>query len=150
VRYLRAHPVYLLKDRLNTGRVIIHTDGAARGNPGPAAIGATIRDEAGQIQARLSCRIGVTTNNQAEYHAVIAALKKAVSLGARHVTLKADSELLVQQINGRFKVKNTTLRRLYLEVVQLTGSLESFTITYIPRTVNAEADALANKALDST
>lgn len=133
---------------MNVNKVIIHTDGAARGNPGTAAIGATIKDETGHLIERISKRIGITTNNQAEYRAIITALEKAISAGARHVLLKSDSELVVKQINGRYKIKNTTLRPLYQKVVQLTGSLESFTISYIPRAQNAEADALANKALD--
>ncbi len=134
---------------MNVKKVIIYTDGAARGNPGPASIGAIIKDETGNVMARLSRRIGITTNNQAEYRAVITALEKAVSLGAKYVILKSDSELVVKQINGRYKIKNAALRPLYQEVVKLTGSLESFTISYIPRAQNAGADALANKALDN-
>ncbi len=149
MRHLRAYPVYSLKDSLNVNKVIIYTDGAARGNPGPAAIGAIIKDEKGNLVASISRRIGVTTNNQAEYQAIIAALEKAISLGARHVELKSDSELVVKQINGQYKIKNTALRPLYQKVVQLIGSLESFSISYIPREQNAEADALANKALDN-
>jgi len=123
-------------------------DGAARGNPGPAAIGAVLRDETGGIIGRISRAIGVTTNNQAEYQGIIIALEKAISSGARRALVKSDSELVVNQINGRFKIKNTALRPLYQKVVQLTGALESFDITYVPREQNAEADALANKALD--
>jgi len=149
VRHLRKNPVYFLKDRLNVNKVIINADGAARGNPGPAAIGATIKDEGGNIIASISRRIGITTNNQAEYRAIITALEKAVSLGARQVILKSDSKLIVEQINGRYKIKNTALRPLYQEIVRLTGSLENITISYVPRSRNAEADKLANKALDS-
>ena len=149
MRQLRAHPVPTLKDRLSINKATICTDGAARGNPGPAAIGVTIKDETGKLIAHISHRIGVTTNNQAEYQAIIAALNKAASMGARHVELYTDSELVVRQINGRYKVKNTALRPLYQEVVRLIGSLESFTIAHIPREQNAEADNLANKALDT-
>jgi len=148
VRLLRKNPVYFLKDRLNVNKVVINTDGAARGNPGPAAIGATIKNETGNLIARISRRIGVTTNNQAEYRAIITALEKAVNLGAKHVTVQSDSELVVQQINGRYKIKNTALRPLYQKVVQLAGSLESVKVSHVPRAQNAEADALANKALD--
>jgi ribonuclease HI len=148
VRLLRAHPVHFLKDNLNVTKVVINVDGAARGNPGPAAIGAVFKDESGNTVGRISRPIGVTTNNQAEYQAIIAALEKAVSSGARQVALKSDSELVVRQINGQYKIKNTALRPLYQRVVQLTGSLEGFSITCIPREQNAEADALANKALD--
>jgi ribonuclease HI len=146
--FLWAYPVYLLKDNLNVRKVIINVDGAARGNPGPAAIGAILKDEDGNTLGRISRPIGVTTNNQAEYQAVIVALEKAISSGATQVVLKSDSELVVNQINGQYKIKNTALRPLYQKVVQLIGSLESFSITYIPREQNTGADALANKALD--
>jgi ribonuclease HI len=148
MRQLRAHPVSALKDSLSINKVIIYADGAARGNPGPAAIGVTIKDEPGRLIARISRRIGITTNNQAEYRAIIAALEKAISLGTRQVEVKSDSELVVKQINGQYKVKKITLRPLYQKVIQLIGSLEGFTISYIPRQQNAEADKLANKALD--
>jgi ribonuclease HI len=138
-----------VKADLNINKVVIYTDGAARGNPGPAAIGVIIKDEAGKTIAEISRRLDATTNNRAEYQAIIAALEKAVSLGARQVMIKSDSELLVKQINGQFKIKNTALRPLYQRVVQLTGSLERFSIFYIPREQNAAADALANRALDS-
>ena len=129
-------------------KAVIHTDGASRGNPGPAAIGATIKDEQGRLIARISQGIGRTTNNQAEFRAIIVALEKAIELGAKRVAVNSDSELIVKQINGRYKVKKAVLRLLYQKVVQLIGSLEGFTIAYIPREQNREADALANKALD--
>jgi ribonuclease HI len=133
---------------LNTEGLIIYTDGAARGNPGPAAIGVVLKDEKGNTVATIARRLAPTTNNQAEYQAIIAGLEKAVSLGAKKVAVKADSELAVRQINGQFKIKNTALRPLYQRVVQLIGKLESFSITYIPREQNRQADALANRALD--
>ena len=148
--YLRPYPFYLLKVILKNDKLIIYTDGAARGNPGPAAIGVIIRDESGNTVASISRRLGVTTNNQAEYKAIIAGLEKAISLGARRIMIKADSELAVKQINGQYKIKNTALRPLYQEIVRLIGSLESFSITNIPRKQNSAADALANKALDAT
>jgi ribonuclease HI len=150
MRLLRAHPVHFLKDKLNAGKVIIFTDGASRGNPGPAAIGVIINDEKGNPVASISRCLGTTTNNQAEYQAIIAALEKALSLGARQVQLYSDSELVVRQISGRYKIKHAALRPLYLEVVRLTGALESFNIANLPRERNKEADALANKALDGT
>jgi len=128
-------------------RVVIYTDGASLGNPGPAAIGATIKDEQGNLLARISQRIGRATNNQAEYRAIIAALEKAVSLGAKHVKVNSDSELVVRQINGKYRVKKATLKPLYQEVKKLQSLLESFTITHISRWQNTEADNLANKAL---
>jgi ribonuclease HI len=129
-------------------KLIIYTDGAARGNPGPAAIGVVLKDDKGNVVGTISRRLSPTTNNQAEYQAIIAGLEKAIGLGVKSVLVKSDSELVVNQINGRFKIKNTALRPLYQKVVQLTGSLKNFSITYIPREQNRQADALANKALD--
>jgi ribonuclease HI len=134
---------------LNIDKLIIYTDGAARGNPGPAAIGVILKDTDGSVIAEISRCLNPTTNNQAEYQAIIAGLERAVSLGVKNVIIKSDSELAVNQINGQFKIKNTALRPLYQQVVQLTGKLESFSITYIPREQNRQADDLANKALDS-
>jgi len=128
-------------------RLIIYTDGASSGNPGPAAIGAVIQDGQGRVISRISRRIGRATNNQAEYRAIIAALEEAVRLGAREVDIKSDSELVVKQLKGRYRVKKATLRPLYQKVVQLIGSLEAFTIAHIPREQNREADRLANRAL---
>ncbi len=133
---------------MSMDKLTIYTDGAARGNPGPAAIGVVLKDIAGKTIATISQRLAPTTNNQAEYLAIICGLEKAVSLGAHHVLVKSDSELAVKQIKGLFKIKNTALRSLYQQVVQLTGKLESFSISYIPREQNRQADDLANKALD--
>jgi ribonuclease HI len=133
---------------LSNNKVTIFTDGAARGNPGPAAIGAVISDESGSVLATVSKCLGTTTNNQAEYCAIIAALEKAVSLGARSAELFSDSQLVVEQICGRYKIKHAALRTLYQDVVRLIGSLESFKITYVPRERNKAADGLANQALD--
>ena len=132
-----------------TSSITIHTDGAARGNPGPAAIGVTLHDGTGKLLAKISERIGVTTNNVAEYRAVIAGLQKAIQLGAKEVSLVSDSELVVRQLNGRYKVKNAGLRPLYSEVVKLAGKLEKFTATNVRRGQNAAADGLANEALDA-
>jgi len=129
-------------------KAVIFTDGASRGNPGPAAIGAAIKNRRGKLIASISQRIGRATNNQAEYRAVIVALEEATRLGARQVDIKMDSELVVKQINGEYRVKKATLKPLYQQVKQLLSSLEGFTITHIPRRQNIEADKLANKALD--
>ncbi len=127
--------------------MVIFTDGASRGNPGPAAIGAVIKDEQGRLITSLSQAIGRTTNNQAEYQAIIAALERALNLEAGHVDLRSDSELVVNQIKGQYRVKKASLRPLYLKVAQLASQFESFTITCIPREENEEADRLANLAL---
>ncbi len=128
-------------------KVVIHSDGVSRGNPGPAAIGAIIRDERGRLLASISQRIGRATNNQAEYRAIIAALEKALALGARQVELDSDSELVVRQIKGQYRVRKEALRPLYQRVKELQSLLEGFTIRHIPRQQNREADKLANAAL---
>ncbi len=128
--------------------MVIYADGASRGNPGPAAIGAVIKDERGRLIASISQRIGKATNNQAEYRAIITALEEADRLGARQVDIKMDSELVVRQINGEYRVKKATLKPLYQQVKQRQGLLEGFTITHILRQQNIEADKLANKALN--
>ncbi|MFQ6122579.1 MAG: ribonuclease HI family protein [Dehalococcoidales bacterium] len=135
---------------MKTKKAIIWVDGVSRGNPGPAAIGATIKDEEGRLHARISQPIGITTNNQAEYSAIIAALEKAIKLGATHVELYSDSELVVKQIGGKYRAKRVALKPLYQKVKQLQDLLESFTITHIPRQQNVEADRLANAALGLT
>jgi ribonuclease HI len=131
---------------MTINKVIIHTDGACRGNPGQAAIGVTIKDDKGRLISRISRAIGKTTNNQAEYKAMIAALEQAIKLGAREVELNSDSELVVKQLNGQYRVKKDTLQPLFERVKELSQRFESFTIKYIPREFNSEADALANKA----
>ena len=128
-------------------KVIINADGAARGNPGPAAIGATLKDESGKRLASVSKRIGRATNNQAEYRAVIAALEQALKLGAAELEVYLDSELVVRQLNGRYRVKNAALKPLYLRAKELQGRFRSSEVHHIPRLKNAEADNLANAAL---
>jgi len=127
--------------------VIINADGASRGNPGPAAIGVTIKDEQGRLIASISRRIGTATNNQAEYRALIAALEKATRLGTREANIYLDSELVVKQINGKYRVRNPALKPLYHQVKQLQSQLEGFTITHIPRQQNIKAHNLAVLAL---
>ncbi len=131
---------------MNIKRMVIFTDGAAEPNPGPAAIGAIIKDEQGKLITTISQPIGRATNNQAEYRAIIASLEHAIRLGANHVEIRSDSELVVRQINRRYRVKNAALKPLYQKVKQLQGLLEGFTITHIPRQQNTEADNLVNMA----
>jgi ribonuclease HI len=128
-------------------KAVIFTDGLSRGNPGPAAIGAAIKDEQGGLIASLSQSIGHTTNNQAEYRAVIAALEQAIKLGFDRIEMFSDSELIVRQINGQYRIKAALLKPLHLRVRQLQSHLKSFSITHIPRERNFEADRLANIAL---
>jgi ribonuclease HI len=129
--------------------VLIYTDGASRGNPGLAAIGAIIKDQGGKSVAHISRKIGITTNNQAEYRAVIAGMEKAIKLGAGRIRLYSDSELVVRQLQGRYRVRNAALKPLFQRAKELAGRLESFSVTYIPRRQNMEADRLTNQALDS-
>ena len=128
-------------------KLIINTDGLSKGNPGPAAIGATIKDERGKMLATISQRIGITTNNVAEYKALIAALQKAIKLKGTQVEIRADSELMIRQLKGRYKVKSEGLKPLYIEVTQLLVKFEGVTLKYIPRELNTEADKLANDAV---
>jgi ribonuclease HI len=128
-------------------KVIIHADGLSRGNPGPSAIGATVKDGTGRLLASVSQRIGRATNNQAEYRALIAALREAVRLGASQASIYLDSELVVRQLGGSYRVKNAALKLLHNEARELLARLEGFTITHVPRRRNAEADKLANAAL---
>ena len=129
-------------------KLIIYADGVSRGNPGPPAIGATIRDEHGRLIAGISRRIDWTTNNQAEYQAIIATLEEAVNLGASQVDISMDSELVVRQLKGEYRVKRATLKLLYQRVKELESQLKSFAIRHIPRELNQEADELANVAFD--
>ena len=128
-------------------RVIIHADGASRGNPGPAGIGATIRDEQGRLIASISRGIGRATNNQAEYRALIAALEEAAKLGASRANIYLDSELIVKQLNGQYRVRNRALKPLYHQAKKLQGLLRGSVVNHIPRHENNEADTLANIAL---
>jgi ribonuclease HI len=128
-------------------RVVICTDGASLGNPGEAAVGAVIEDKQGRLIARISQRIGKATNNQAEYKAIITALREAIRLGVEEVDVRSDSQLLVRQIKGEYRVKNALLKPLYKQIKQLQESLNGFTITHIPGRQNNEAHKLAHLAL---
>jgi len=125
----------------------IYTDGASRNNPGEAGAGIFILRDGEPFQ-QIARYLGTTTNNIAEYTAAIIALEQAVKLGASRVTLNADSELLVKQLNGQYKVKNEGLKPLHAKVKELIAKISSVEVRYIPREKNKEADALANKAID--
>ena len=139
---------FLAPDQHSAKKVVINVDGASRGNPGAAAIGVTIKDDKGKLLATISRAIGRQTNNQAEYHGIIAGLEKAQDLKAKAVLVKSDSELMVKQLTGRYRVKNEALKALYDQARQLISDFDSFAISHIPRESNREADALANRALD--
>jgi len=127
-------------------KLTAHTDGASKGNPGPAAIGYTIEKD-GVILEDYHEYIGEATNNIAEYRALLAVMKRLKTLGAKTVAIFSDSELLVQQITGIYRVKNRGLKPLHAEVMNLSRKFDAFTITHIPRCQNSHADRLANQAL---
>ena len=129
-------------------KIIIFSDGGARGNPGPAGIGAVLYDSKKQVLAKISKYIGEATNNQAEYQALITALKKAKELGGQELDVFLDSELVVKQLNREYKVKNKELAPLFLEVYNLSLNFSKITFTHVYRESNKEADRLVNEALD--
>jgi len=131
--------------------VLVYADGGARGNPGPAAIGAVVLDPATDpptLLATVSECIGVATNNVAEYRAVIAGLAAARSVGSRALSLRADSLLVIRQLEGAYRVKKAHLRPLYEEARALLGAFDEVDLAHVPREQNVEADALVNAALD--
>jgi ribonuclease HI len=125
-----------------------NVDGAARGNPGPASYGVVIRDGRGELVARLKKYIGRMSNNVAEYYGLIAALDYAQSHGIRALRIESDSELMVKQMRGVYKVKSEDLRPLFERAKKMSQGFESFRIDHVYREQNREADALANEALD--
>lgn len=135
-------------DKTPAHYLIAYTDGGARGNPGPAGFGVVIQDESGHKVAGLSQYLGHQTNNVAEYQGLIAALEYAVEHAPRALKVISDSELLVKQIRGEYKVKNPTLQDLHARAKQLIRQLEWFSIQHVLRGHNAEADRLANDAMD--
>lgn len=128
----------------------INIDGGSRGNPGPAAYGIVIRDPSGQIVARMKKYIGRATNNVAEYYGLIAALDYAQTHGIRALRIESDSELLVRQMQGRYKVKSADLQPLFERARKMAQSFDSFRIGHVCREQNHEADQLVNEALDET
>lgn len=130
-------------------RLLIHTDGAARGNPGPGGAGAVLRDAAdGTILAEIAQPLGRVTNNVAEWTAVRLALEEALRLGATHVDLRTDSELVARQISGIYRVKHADLQPLHAAVMALLRRFEGYTVGHVPRELNRDADRLSNVAID--
>ncbi len=125
-----------------------HCDGGSRGNPGPAGYGAVVEDASGRTVARLSEFLGIQTNNYAEYSGLLAVLKWANQNGARHLCVISDSELMVKQMQGKYKVASPVLRPLYEEARKMARRIEEFEIRHTLRGGNKEADALANEAMD--
>ena len=131
--------------------LVVYCDGGARGNPGPAAIGAVVLDPSTEPPARLATvseRIGVATNNVAEYRALVAALEAAREFPARRIRIRADSQLLVRQLEGRYRVKQPHLKPFFERAKELLAEYESVDLAHVPREENTEADALVNAALD--
>jgi len=128
--------------------LIAHSDGGARGNPGPAGYGVVIKDETGRKVATLSQYLGHQTNNFAEYQGLIAALEYAIQHGPKALKVISDSELLVRQVKGIYKVKNAALKDLHARAKQLIAQLDWFSIGHALREHNQEADQLANEAMD--
>jgi ribonuclease HI len=129
-------------------KVIVHVDGGARGNPGPAAAACVISAPDGGDLGEHAELLGRATNNVAEYRAVLLGLAKARELGASEVEVVGDSELIAKQINGLYKVKHEAMRPLYLEAMKALKEFESWSIRTVPRAQNKQADALVNAALD--
>ncbi|MEJ7797922.1 MAG: reverse transcriptase-like protein [Solirubrobacteraceae bacterium] len=130
-------------------RVVVHVDGGARGNPGPAAAGAVVSTPDGELLDEASEAIGVATNNVAEYHGLLLGLARARELGASEVEVVNDSELVANQVNGSYKVKHPDMRPLHAAAVQALAGFERWSIRSVPRARNAHADALVNQALDA-
>ena len=128
--------------------VVAYVDGGSRGNPGPAGFGARIEDEGGTALAELHGALGVTTNNVAEYQGLLHALRWARDNGRRAVHVRSDSQLLVRQMRGEYRVKHPGLKPLYVEACALVRGFARVTFEHIPREENAEADRLANLAMD--
>ncbi len=131
-----------------TDKFLIYSDGGSRGNPGHSAIGFVIYDQGGQEITRFKHYLGITTNNQAEYKALIAALEESAKLGAVEVVCHLDSELVVRQLQGSYKVREEGLKPLAAEALRLTSKFNRIEFAHIPREKNKLADQLVNEALD--
>ncbi len=130
-------------------KLITQTDGGARGNPGPAAAGIVIKNEQGQVVAAYGEYLGEQTNNFAEYSGLISALKKALELGATEVDCILDSELIVKQMRGEYKIKQPTLQKLFLQAYNLSQQFKRVSYRHTLRANNKEADYQVNKTLDA-
>jgi ribonuclease HI len=128
---------------------VVNVDGGARGNPGPAAVGVVVRNGDGEIIEERGERIGTATNNVAEYRALLLGIDRARELGATELELVGDSELIVRQVRGEYKVKDATLRGLHAEVKQALAPFQRWSIRHVRREQNSEADRLVNEVLDA-
>jgi ribonuclease HI len=128
---------------------ILWTDGAARGNPGPAGIGVMLKTRAGKVIAAEGRSIGHATNNVAEYRALLLGLERALERGVRRVEVRADSELLIKQLRSEYRVKNAGLKPLFEQAAEMLRRFETVRLTHVRREHNAEADRLANEGIDN-
>jgi ribonuclease HI len=129
-------------------KVVVNVDGGARGNPGPAAIAAVVQDASGEVLEERSERIGEATNNVAEYRALLLGIERAAAFEAGELELVGDSELIVRQVKGEYKVRDATMRELHAEVRRALSDFDGWSIRHVRREENAEADRLVNEALD--
>ncbi len=133
----------------SAGRLLVFSDGAARGNPGPSGAGAVITDATGKtVLARLGRFLGRQTNNVAEYQGLLLGLRHAIELKARDIEVRADSQLMIRQLAGRYAVKHPGLKPLHAEALRLLRSFEKFSLKHIPREENGLADEMSNRAID--
>jgi len=130
-------------------RARLHTDGGARGNPGPAGIGVVLRDVNGEVIGEIARGIGIQTNNVAEYQALISGLEMALDKGVREIDVFLDSQLVVSQMKGEWKIKNAGLRPLAVKAHALMRRFDDSSISYVPREKNSDADKLANQGMDA-
>ncbi|MEZ5120968.1 MAG: ribonuclease HI family protein [Solirubrobacterales bacterium] len=130
-------------------RLVVHVDGGARGNPGPAAAAAVVSTPAGEVLDEAAQRLGEATNNVAEYRGLLLGLRRARELGATEVEVVNDSELVARQVSGEYKVKHAAMRSLHAEAMALLDGFDAWSVRSVPRAQNARADALVNAALDA-
>lgn len=135
---------------MTLAKAVMEADGGSRGNPGPAGYGALVRDlDSGEILLERNGFLGVTTNNVAEYSGLIAGLEAATELGVRELEVRMDSKLVVEQMAGRWRVKHENLRPLAVKAQKLARGFAAISYHWIPRARNADADRLANEAMDA-
>jgi ribonuclease HI len=131
-------------------KVVVHVDGGARGNPGPAAAAAVVSTPDGRVLDEAAIRLGETTNNVAEYRGLLLGLERARAAGATEVEVVNDSELVAHQVNGRYRVKHPDMVPLHRAALEALGTFDAWSVRPVPRRENAAADALVNRALDAS
>ena len=144
----RAHPAGPVHPVQPHRKLRVASDGAARGNPGPAGAGAVLWDEQGRVLERLGKYLGRQTNNVAEYQALLLGVRRAQELGAEELEVVADSELMIRQLSGAYQVRAPALRELHSEALSLLKAFRKVKLVHVPRAENAEADAMSNRAID--